>query len=72
MAAKFDKKQMPLAHECPECRAKVGKHCRMLGKSTFTARAPHQERLSLAWRDWLATQQAGVMRDGTPHSRSRS
>ncbi len=57
MAERFDEKQAPLAYECPECGAKVGRRCRML-RSTFHARAPHQERVTLAWRGWLATQRA--------------
>jgi predicted RNA-binding Zn-ribbon protein involved in translation (DUF1610 family) len=57
---RFDEKKMPLAYECPECGAKVDKRCRMIGKSTFQSRAPHQERVSLAWRDWLTEHGGGM------------
>jgi hypothetical protein len=62
----FDEKQAPLAHECPECGAEVGRRCRNVhvdgwngyGKPrtrTFIAYVkPHQERVMLAWREELS------------------
>lgn len=65
-ATRFDERRDPLAEECPECGAKLGVRCTEQTGWSVIARErygqprryrhvkPHAERVTVAWRKWLA------------------